>query len=68
MVVGELSQPHSGRQAAVAATFRGLLDSFLSNASAVVQQWFEIKMVLCTTKTGARPLANGTGPAMAGGQ
>lgn len=48
MVVGELSQPHSGRQAAVAATFRGLLDSFLSNVSAVVQQWFEIKMVVCT--------------------
>ena len=47
MVVGDLSQPHSGRQAAV-ATFRGLLDSFLSNASAVVQQWFEIKMVVCT--------------------
>ena len=48
MVVGDLSQPHSGRQDAVAATFRGLLDSFLSNVSAVVQQWFEIKMVVCT--------------------
>jgi len=48
MVVRDLSQPHSGRQAAVAATFRGLLDSFFANASAVVKQWFEIKMVVCT--------------------
>ena len=66
VLVGNLGQPHSGRQAAVSAAFRGLLQSFASNVSVVAhsQQWFENKIIdctlwtlMCTKQTGALPIA-----------